>query len=430
MSEREQTVRTMAPSEVEAVIAANRLPELRENLKRLNRRAEKHGIQPFSMQVGEYGHTFLEDRSEGYGVHLRTVRVTLQGTAFALGDYTVMASLNHSDAQYFATPGYTIPTRYLECDPNCDHCATQRRRTQTYLLADASGDVKHVGSTCVEEFTGHSVEHALAATSIYTEFSALLAAMIGEEAERTQRVQGPGYPTLPFLALVSQHIRKDGWVSSAQASSNRETGGSPTESTARCALDALSRFPDPDDPAVMDGLDPIDVQTAASALEHGRTFYRALAEQDTMQDFDANMWATCRFDRVSEKQIGLAAFVVRKYISEVVQPARDRSRNSEYQGTVKQRSEFTLQLEKKIPFDGSFGERSLHIFSDLAGNKFTWMASRPTDLEVGKTYVGKGTVTKHEERHDVKQTVLSRLSVIEVQLEGPKPVADDDSPSP
>ncbi|WP_069340888.1 hypothetical protein [Pandoraea sp. ISTKB] len=419
----------MAPSEVEAVIAANRLPELRENLKRLNRRAEKHGVQPFSLQVGEYGHTFLEDRSEGYGVHLRTVRVTLKGTAFALGDYTVMASLNHKDAQYFAAPGYAIPTRYLQCEPSCDHCSTQKRRTQTYLLADPSGDVKHVGSTCVEEFTGHRVEHALAATSMYTEFAALIDAMIGEEPEAGGRMQGPGFPTLPFLALVSQCIRKDGWVSSAQASANRENGASPTESTAKCALDALSKLQDPDDPAAMACLEPVDVQTATSALEHAREFYRALAEQNTMQDFDANMWATCRFDRVSEKQIGLAAFVVRKYINEVVQPARDRSRNSEYQGTVSQRSEFTLQLEKKIPLDGYFGERCLHIFSDLSGNKFTWVASRPTDLEVGKTYIGKGTVKKHEERHDVKQTVLSRLSATE--LTSPEPTSNvDESPSP
>lgn len=36
----------------------------------------------------------------------------------------------------------------------CNHCGTNRNRTSTYLLQSDDGEVKQVGSNCLEAFTG------------------------------------------------------------------------------------------------------------------------------------------------------------------------------------------------------------------------------------------------------------------------------------
>lgn len=62
------------------------------------------------------------------------------------------------------------------------------------------------------------------------------------------------------------------------------------------------------------------------------------------------------------------------------------------------------------------GIRYVHIFS-VDSKKVTWITST-IDLDaftIGKTYNVRGTVKKHEEYNDIKQTMLTRCKVSEVE---------------
>ncbi|CAE6822356.1 hypothetical protein R70006_06263 [Paraburkholderia domus] len=426
------------PESFRYVIARNRLPELRENLKRINRRAARYGVAPFTVELGRRGQEFVENRSEGFAAHIDTIEVTVTGQRFALGEYRVMAAIDHKTPLFRAFGDFRIPGKYLNGCAECEHCNSKRARNKTFLLADASGTLKQVGSSCIEEFTGISVGHALAATSVYDEFAAMQKEMEGDEGRPWGTLFEPCKPTVPFLAIVARQIREDGWVSSSQANANREMGVQPSESTSRSALDELKKLIEksPLGGDVSPNVEPQDMDVATQALAHARESYADVPQRAGVEEFDANMWAASAGDMFLDRHAGLTAFVVRKYYSEVLDPRRERalSASSGYVGTPKVREDFAVVVYKKIPIQDPYGQKTLCLMHDADGNQFRWMASGATGLEAGKAYIVKATVKKHDEYNGAKQTHLLRVSVVEeldrlATPEAHRAVETDDQPA-
>ena len=84
---------------------------------------------------------------------------------------------------------------------------------------------------------------------------------------------------------------------------------------------------------------------------------------------------------------------------------------SEYVGEIGDREVFELTIQKAIGLEGMYGHSTMHIMEDTVGNVFVWNTASKT-LEVGKTYKMKGTVKDHREYRGVKQTVLTRCTLI------------------
>jgi hypothetical protein len=400
-------------------IATNRLQILRANLAKLNRRAEKLGAEPFTMGLGRRGQEFIENRSEGYAATINWVEVTLTGTPFSLGDYRIFAVIDHRKDAYNAVGNFEIPTRFIGCEPQCDHCKTKRDRSKTYLLTDPAGNISAVGSSCLEDFTGHAPEHALAATSIWTEFGAQMKDLEGGyEEERRGAAFLPAAPTLPFLAVVNQFIRTQGWVSKDKANTNREYGIEPNVSTAERALESISNKEGSDE-EIMAKLDlPMeDIVAARATLAYVREKYASLLDQPSAQAFDLNMRSVTLGDMFIRDLAGFAAFSVRMYQREVLEPAHKAraAAQSDFVGSVGKREIFTVTARRLIPIESQFGLRMLHVLDDAHGNVLIWRnsGSGGSDLEVGKTYTVKATVTDHEIRNEVRQTKLSRVSTVD-----------------
>lgn len=86
---------------------------------------------------------------------------------------------------------------------------------------------------------------------------------------------------------------------------------------------------------------------------------------------------------------------------------------SEWVGEVGKRLtglKLTVVFVKNI--ESEWGVSTIHKMKDVDGNMFTWFSSSKT-LELGKSYSMNGTVKKHEEFRDEKQTTLTRCMKIE-----------------
>ena len=82
-----------------------------------------------------------------------------------------------------------------------------------------------------------------------------------------------------------------------------------------------------------------------------------------------------------------------------------------YVGTVGEREVFELTIVKTITMDGYYGTSTMHVMKDANENTFIWNTSTKT-LEVNKTYRMKGTIKEHKEYRGVKQTVLTRCTIL------------------
>jgi hypothetical protein len=84
--------------------------------------------------------------------------------------------------------------------------------------------------------------------------------------------------------------------------------------------------------------------------------------------------------------------------------------SSKWQGEVGDRLEKALTVTKVIPIEGYYGNSTMHIFSDPEENVYVWTTAAKT-LEVGKTYIIRGTVKEHKSFKNVPQTILTRCNI-------------------
>lgn len=84
---------------------------------------------------------------------------------------------------------------------------------------------------------------------------------------------------------------------------------------------------------------------------------------------------------------------------------------SEYIGSIGERLELFLTVERTIELDGSYGRSTMHIMRDDCGNLFVWTTASKS-WSAGTEHHIKGTVKDHRKYKGEKQTVLTRCLTV------------------
>lgn len=80
---------------------------------------------------------------------------------------------------------------------------------------------------------------------------------------------------------------------------------------------------------------------------------------------------------------------------------------SEYVGSIGERLELFLTVERAIELDGAYGRSTMHIMRDDCGNLFVWTTASKS-WSAGTEHHIKGTVKDHRKYKNECQTVLTR----------------------
>ena len=94
-------------------------------------------------------------------------------------------------------------------------------------------------------------------------------------------------------------------------------------------------------------------------------------------------------------------------VKEVVESIIYEESESEYVGSIGERLELFLTVEKVIELDNNFGRSSMHIMRDDCGNLFVWTTASKS-WSAGTEHHIKGTVKDHRKYKNECQTVLTR----------------------
>lgn len=94
-------------------------------------------------------------------------------------------------------------------------------------------------------------------------------------------------------------------------------------------------------------------------------------------------------------------------IKEAVEALIYDSSDSEYQGTLGERLDLYLTVERAIELDGAYGRSTMHIMRDDCGNLFVWTTGAKS-WSAGTEHHIKGTVKDHCKYRNECQTVLTR----------------------
>ena len=347
-----------------------------------------------------------------------------------------------------------LPDIYRHRIGECDHCKQFRRRNQTFVVKHGStGELKMIGRNCIKDFLGHANPHQLAAWAQL--LVDLDAACRSEESFDEDDFMGGGgcggrdyaFDMRDYLAFVVAVVEDRGFVSRSKVrESMTPEGECGLRATADVAWYLIAPPPSGNYKATQDWR---EARAKFAATDKQREFVENAIEwargleddrvNNASSDYLANLRTVGRMASVGAKTCGIAASMIPAYAREIGAVLFEKEkieRKNELFGTVKTRSEFVVMCEKVTPNDGYYGTTGIHKLvgidggekvgkgkaatfvaggvGDVTGKSLVWFASESTEwLKEGGKYRVKATVKSHGEFRGRKQTVLTRVEVLE-----------------
>ncbi len=323
-----------------------------------------------------------------------------------------------------------LPIAYRTAAPTCDHCHTARGRLETFVVADAAGQLKRIGRNCIALYLGgDSAKQILAAAELLREaFSAC------EDEEEGYGGGGGGawrFGLLTALTATAAAIRTYGWLSKKKAD---EMNLNATASEVWRALTFPLRRPVREEPPpeILD----VDRDQATRTLAWARAISVEVAN-----DYLYNLRVIAGSASVTAKEMGLTASMVAAFQREEGRLAEQKraaaARVDQHLGQPKERFgkkgtrkkpgllPLAVRIVRTNPITTEFGVTTIVSFVTLpcrpgvtanvpAGIDGVWFASGEVAIATGEEGEWFGTVKKHQQGKYSKaaETVFSRCVFI------------------
>lgn len=357
------------------------LEAVKEKAARVIKKCKKYGCRFTFEEVGE---TFGSVDGEVF----RFVNIEVEGFA-ACGDWKLLGHIEHTGKGNLLT-SYTaeeLPEFCKDAVPVCEHCGRKINRVFTYVVINnKTGELKQVGKTCLEDYTGIDLVSALELKNF---FHALEEA--DGEIDRDLRPDWRYLSVLEAMQAAFYVVEKHGYIKKADVAEKRQP------STASRVLGTL-----------------YDIKERA----YMGNKYKEMAQKAILwakqfgecgSDYLHNIAVIANSEYVRVKNVGILASIAPAYMRE----KQNKNSGSEWQGEIGKRFEVDISSATcTTKWDNGYGVTSLYNFTDNAGNIYIWKASKDIDEEIkaGIKHI-KGTVKAHTEFRGVKQTELTRCIV-------------------
>jgi len=363
-------------------------------------------------------------------------KVTVDGETPRYDGWTFVAALEPLATDdgvlnlIMTVPGETCPTAYMAPDAvgRCDHCGTNRRRKQTFVVRHKDGTHKAVGRQCIKDFLGHEDPKMLAA---WAQILANVGATITAAEDEGWVSDGPtttSYDLEHFLGWCAGSVRVHGWLSRGRA---YNAGGTATVDHVAYLLDP-GPFTGPradklraEWKADRAACEPTaeDKATAAAAVTWATDLDLDTLMADNGDGYLANIAAVARAGYVGPKTWGLGGSIIAAHARACEKALREAQKaarpESHHVGTIKARDTHRVRVDRILARDGDYGTTYITKMSawdetrECYANDLVWFASREHDLEIDGEYVIKATVKKHDVFDGRPQTIVNRAVVVE-----------------
>jgi hypothetical protein len=411
------------------------LPSMTAKVEKLNKRARRLGMA--CIVVTEIGEEFATQRrriEDPFGgppevqeITVRFVKVTVTGQTPRIDGWDFAATIQHEDGGNLlrTSPGFDtlLPLQYRHADTQCEHCAKDRRRNDTYVLLNAeTGTWKQVGRSCLADFLRTTNPQGIA------EWAEIIAALDPDISVYEDDFDGEGGPgrklyfgVQRLLAQVRCIVRQDGWCSRTEA---RNSLVPKLTSVDQAFLWFDSKFVGQQSAAIREKYTPTeeDIAEAAAAI----VWAQALPA-DVANDYLWNIRVVAHKEYVDVRGAGLAGSIIsayNKHLERELAKKYESLNPSEYFGTPKVREHFRLTVVGIRELDGEFGLTTMVRFKQEGTNNTAiwWASGKPAfEIELDQTYTLTATVKQHElYRGEHKQTVVTRMTPFVEKVKKPR----------
>ena len=379
---------------------ASRLEEAEKRIATANRKLERAGLEErFTYTTEEY----IELDKDGHAFNM--VALSISHPKLNISGWDFVAAVDKTDDG--STVTRTLPSQelngYRPDEFKCDHCGSNRRRNSTYLLRNAEGEYKQVGSNCLQSFLGVKPS-ALWMLEYDPEEN-------GDYIRKGGGGWGSSDSAIPTTELVAAALAvSDGGEKYVSNKAAYEWGLTSTVSDVKDYFFGRSKKKWED----------IDHH---SYVQEARDIMNA-THFDGDDDYNTNMRTLLSQEYTSVKHMGYVASVIAAHKRQVADAERaagkvEKPKAVGYLGQPDEKiKNVKLKVTKKFVNTGYFNgyERTstLLIMEDDLGRQVKWSASGFKEYEEGSEItISSATIKDIDTYNGNEQTVITRARVVE-----------------
>lgn len=190
------------------------LEEFKVKFDKLVKRAIKLNSEPIKYEIVRT-YTEKQGDTEVFNVYHEVI---VSGPAPKLEGWAFVGTLDHNRTDdgmvniLRSVLGESIPKKYHQANPDCDHCGKRLYRKDTFIVRKDQ-DYKQVGRACLKDFLGSHKSPEMIAS--YAQFLSTLSDTLKEYTENRGCRVDPVYDINTVFAWSAAAIREKGFVSAS-----------------------------------------------------------------------------------------------------------------------------------------------------------------------------------------------------------------------
>lgn len=393
-------------------IPVDNLPRVRAVIARINKRASKLGMQPLTLQIGEAKlgiatRVALSDgRTQADKTETQLAPVTIGGEQPVLSGYAFMAKLDFSAGATPLVLGMDVPTEYLTCSPDCDHCKKARERHTTFVLREIeTGRHLQVGRSCLTDF--FNGDDPFAKTAWLQALYEIHDDLTDYEEYYGGDATANRVPVEDVLEAACAEVRVSGYLSKDKAELLLLL--STADAVREHFMPRRGR-------SSLAPIQPTDREKAQRIRA-----WLASPEMDAERNRSTylhNIATLGGADSVSMRHVGILSSAVAAFDHhELRRLAAEDTRESQYVGEPEGKIDRPVTILGRTLIPGEkYGDKMLYRMRDDDGNVMVWFCTGADIGVPGERLHITGTVKDHREYNGVRQTTLLRVTAAENKL--------------
>jgi len=352
--------------------------------------------------------------------HIQMYDVQIFGEAPKINGYELCGTLDHhtipGSVIVKSVPGQVVPKQYYNIDPVCDHCGKIRSRKETFVLRKTcTGEHTVIGRQCVRDFVGYGDVTSLA--SYLTKVFELVSSL--SDTEDDNWFGGFNFTAYCFdkrdvLLVTAAAVELRGWVARSAY------GGHPTADLVYRYFVTPKFFGKYAEE--MRREHEQFVKDVDNILSNHEQFVDNAIDWISNQDRESSSYIhnLCTINDQQHVPVQMFGFwcslvsAYNKHLDREQLQKEKEVRSNEWIGNIKDRISLNVVVEKRRTMDGFRDYTHQYLFRDVDGNSILWYDSQcKAGLNEGDTASIVGTVKKHDEYNGRKQTVLTRVKIMD-----------------
>lgn len=382
-----------------------------KKLEILNRRIDGMNGQRIEYTVGVGYEKTIKEIDKNNIVKEKLVEVVdidMTNPVVSLNGWSFLAIIEHSkDGNVIMKKIYdvNVPEKYWNSDTYCEHCNTDRYRKYTYLVYRAdTKEIHQVGSTCLTAYLGFDATLLMQHATFMDKLNNIMDSEHDRLCHRGIEVQ----PMETFLKRTIADVSLHGYVSAKKAreynTTQKEDGNFLTATGEIVWSMMYNRY-------AYESIKDADMDMVKETYPKIIEWVKNLTNNT---DYTRNIQTLIEREYITYKTATTASSIVGMYYADMNKNNKANTIHSEWVGEIKRRIDFDLTLKFKNVFEGKYGINYCYVFETVEGNRVVWFTNS-VELEVGCRYIGKATVTKHDEFKGVKQTIVNRAKLTKAE---------------